>query len=55
MLQLGQQPKQMFGIHMKSVMPEVPEFDDSETRLQWTFRNCRAQGVVNDEITIAFA
>jgi hypothetical protein len=55
MLQLGTQPKQMFGVHLRSVMPQVPEFDDSETRLQWAFRNCRAQGVVDDEITVAFA
>ena len=55
MIQLGQQPKQLFGVHMASVMPQVPEFDDSDTRLQWSFRNNRAQGGINDEITIAFA
>ena len=54
MLQLGQQPGEMFGIYLQSVIPEVPEFDDSERRLQWHFPNCRAQGGINDEIFIAF-
>jgi hypothetical protein len=54
MLQLGQQPGQMFGLYLKSVMPEIPEFDDDETRLQWKFTNCRAQGTGDDEITVAF-
>ena len=54
MLQLGQQPSQLFGVYLKSVMPEVPEFDDSESRLQWSFSNCRAQGVSDDEIIVAF-
>jgi hypothetical protein len=55
MLQLGQQPKQLFGVYLKSVMPSVPQFDDSETRLQWSFSDCRAQGVQDDEIIVAFA
>jgi hypothetical protein len=54
MLQLGQQPGELFGAYLQSVLPEVPEFDDSETRLQWNFRSSRAQGTVDDEITIAF-
>jgi hypothetical protein len=54
MLQLGQAPGHLFGIYMPSVVPEVPEFDDSETRQQWHFVNCRAQGTLNDEIYIAF-
>lgn len=54
MLQLGQQPGQMFGLYMKSVIPEVPEFDDSDKRQQWHFVNCRAQGGLNDEIFVAF-
>jgi hypothetical protein len=55
MIQLGQQPGQLFGIYMDGVIPEVPEFDDSETRQQWQFQNCRAQGSLNDEIFVAFA
>ena len=54
MLQLGQQQGQLFGVYMSSVIPEVPEFDDSEKRLQWHFVNCRAQGGLNDEIFVAF-
>ncbi len=54
MLQLGQQEGQLFGIYLKSVMPEVPEFDDAEKRQQWQFGNCRAQGSIDDEIFVAF-
>jgi len=54
MLQLGQDPGQLFGVYLKSVVPEPPEFDDSETRLQWRFRGSRAQGTVDDEMVIAF-
>ena len=54
MLQLGQQQGQLFGIYMKSVMPEVPEFDDTERRQQWQFGKCRAQGGIDDEIFVAF-
>ncbi len=54
MLQLGQQQGQLFGIYMKSVIPEVPEFDDSDKRQQWQFQACRAQGSMNDEIFVAF-
>jgi hypothetical protein len=54
MLQLGEQPGQLFGGYMPAMVPEVPEFDDSETRLQWSFQNDRAQGTVDDELYIAF-
>jgi len=54
MLQLGQQQGQLFGVYMKSVMLEVPEFDDSEKRQQWQFQNCRAQGSGDDEVFVAF-
>ena len=54
MFQLGQQTGQMFGVYLKSVVPEVPDFDDSDPRLQWRFRNSRAQGTVDDEIAVAF-
>jgi hypothetical protein len=55
MLQLGQASGQLFGAYMPAMVPEVPTFDDSETRLQWKFQNSRAQGAVNDELYIAFA
>ncbi len=54
MFQLGEQTNQLFGAYMPAMVPEVPEFDDSETRLQWKFQNDRAQGTVNDELYIAF-
>lgn len=53
MLQLGQQSGQLFGAFMPAMVPEVPEFDDSETRLEWKFQSNRAQGTVNDELYIA--
>ena len=54
MLQLGEQAGQLCGAYMPAMVPLVPEFDDSETRLQWKFQNNRAQGTVNDELYIAF-
>lgn len=55
MLQLGQQAGQLMGIYLKSVVPEVPGYDDSQRRLQWKFQDSRAQGTLNDDIYIAFA
>jgi hypothetical protein len=54
MVQLGQQPNQLFGAYLQSVVPEVPEFDDSDARLQWHFKSSRAQGTVDNEIIVAF-
>jgi hypothetical protein len=54
MVQLGEQAEQLFGAYMPAMVPEVPEFDDSETRLQWKFQNSPAEGTVNDELYIAF-
>jgi hypothetical protein len=54
MLQLAQQSEQLFGAYMPAMVPEVPEFDDSETRLQWRFRNNRAQGTAENELYVAF-
>jgi hypothetical protein len=54
MLQLGQQTGQLFGVYLKSVLPQVPEFDDSENRLKWRFRSSRAQGSIDDELIAAF-
>jgi len=55
MFQLGATAGQLMGVYLKSVIPEVPQFDDSENRLQWKFASSRAQGTVDDEITVAFA
>jgi hypothetical protein len=54
MFQLGQQSGQLCGVRMKSLIPEVPEFDDGDGRLQWKFGNSRAQGTIDDEIAVAF-
>jgi hypothetical protein len=54
MFQLGQQQGQLFGAYLKSVVPETPQFNDSETRLEWRFSGCRAQGTVDDEVFVAF-
>ena len=54
MFQLGEVEGQVMGVYLKSVLPEVPEFDDSDNRLQWRFRASRAQGTVDDEIAVAF-
>jgi hypothetical protein len=54
MFQLGEQTTQLFGAYMPAMVPEVPEFDDRETRLQWKFQNSRAQGTVDNELYVAF-
>jgi len=54
MFQLGEVDGQVMAVYLKSVVPEVPEFNDSDNRLQWNFRASRAQGTVDDEITVAF-
>jgi hypothetical protein len=55
MFQLGQSQGQLAGVYLPSVVPVVPEFDDSKNRLQWKFRPSTAQGTVNNEIAVAFA
>ncbi len=55
MFQLGESQGQLVGVYLPSVIPEVPEFDDSKNRLQWKFRSSRAQGTTNNEIAVAFA
>jgi hypothetical protein len=54
MFQLGQTAGQLLGIYLPSVVPVVPDFDDSETRLKWKFSDTRAQGTGDNEIAIAF-
>jgi hypothetical protein len=55
MLQLGQQQGELMAVFMANVTPEIPNYEDSETRLQWTFKNNLAQGTAEDELFIAFA
>jgi hypothetical protein len=52
--QIGQTAGQLLGVYMKSVVPEVPQYDDKDTRLQWQFSGSRAQGQGDDEIAVAF-
>ncbi len=55
MLQLGTQQGQLMGIYLPQVVPVMPQYDDSQPRLQWEFNNNRVQGGVDDELSIAFA
>lgn len=55
MLQMGKQKGQLMGVYLPSVVPVLPAFDDSETRLRWTFKNNLAGGTSDDELYIAFA
>ena len=55
MFQLGQHGGQLMGIWLKSLIPDVPKFDDADLRLRWTFHDTRAQGTAEDEIVIAIA
>lgn len=54
MFQLGETAGQLMGVYLKSVVPEVPEFDDGDVRLQWRFKASRAAGSVDDEVVVAF-
>ena len=53
MFQLGQSGGQLMGIWLKSLVPDVPKFDDADLRLRWTFHDTRAQGTAEDEIVVA--
>jgi hypothetical protein len=54
MFQMGESQGQLVGVYLQSVIPVVPEFDDSKNRLQWKFRPSRAQGTADNEIAVAF-
>jgi hypothetical protein len=54
MFQTGQAAGQLMGVYLKSIVPDVPQFDDSDQRLKWQFSNARAQGTADDEIVVAF-
>jgi hypothetical protein len=54
MFQLGEVEGQLMGVWLKSVVPDVPEFDDGENRLRWRFKSGRAVGGVDDEVVVAF-
>ncbi len=54
MLQLGEQQGQLFGAFLPAMVPEVPEFADGDSRLEWKFDGSRAQGAVDDELYVCF-
>jgi hypothetical protein len=54
MFQLGQAAGSLFGAYLQGVVPKVPEFDDEDRLLEWSFSGCRAQGAGDDEIYVAF-
>ncbi len=54
MFQLGNSSGQMTAVFLQSVIPTVPEFNDTQNRLLWQFRPSRAQGTVDNEIQVAF-
>jgi hypothetical protein len=54
MFQLGQTAGQMMGVYLKSMIPDVPQFEDADTPLKWQFKDARAQGTVDDEMVVAF-
>jgi hypothetical protein len=55
LIQLGQSAGQLCGVYLPGIVPEVPEFDDRQPRLEWNFSLSQAQGWADDEIQIAFA
>jgi hypothetical protein len=52
MFQLGQAAGQLMGIYLPAVVPEMPEFEDGEPNLRWSFSDSRAQGQASDEIAV---
>jgi hypothetical protein len=52
MFQLGQAAGQLMGIYLPTVVPEMPEFEDGEPNLRWSFSDSRAQGQASDEIAV---
>ena len=54
MFQLGEAAGQLMGAYMPNAVPQLPEFNDDERILQWSFRDSRAQGVAEDEMVVAF-
>jgi hypothetical protein len=54
MFQIGQVAGQLVGIYLKSLVPDVPVFDDADKRLVWKFTDTKAQGTFEDEMVVAF-
>ena len=45
----------MMGIYAPAIVPEVPAYDDHETRLIWDFSGNIAKGTGDDELVVAFS
>lgn len=54
-IQLGNKAGQLIGIHVPEFIPEFPEITDADSRVLMTYPSSFAHGVVNDEMSIAFA
>jgi hypothetical protein len=54
-IQLGNKEGQLVGIHIPRFIPEIPELNDADSRVVMSYPSSLAYGVVNDEISIAFA
>lgn len=55
MFQTGQTSTQLMGVYVQSIVPDLPQFDDTDQRLKWKFSSSRAQGTANNELVVAFA
>jgi hypothetical protein len=55
MFQTGQASTQLMGVYAQSIVPDLPQFDDTDQRLKWKFSSSRAQGTANNELVVAFA
>lgn len=53
-IQLGDQAGAMAAVYIKTFVPQIPQFNDAETRLLWNFSSSRAQGAGDDEVFFAF-
>lgn len=54
-IQLGNKEGQLVGVHVPRFIPEIPELNDADSRVVMSYPSSLAYGVVNDEISIAFA
>jgi hypothetical protein len=52
--QMGQTAGQLLGVFMQSVVPELPQYNDKDSRLIWQLKGSQAQGLNDSEITVAF-
>lgn len=54
-IQLGNKEGQLVGIHIPRFVPEIPELNDSDSRVVMSYPSSLAYGVANDEIAVSFA